>query len=169
MVDSVAKTGASEALENELASPQGGDVSSQEPSASQEAQVTHLQEALSEREVRIAQLTEALGAAERLRQEQGQRAAGLEEELRRTLGQYRTALLTAAPDVPPELVQGDNVEALGHSLASAQQVVTRIRQQLEAKVAADRIPPGAPLRSTPDLSSLSPTEKILHGLRRLGQ
>ncbi len=51
----------------------------------------------------------------------------------------------------------------------AQQVVTRIRQQLEARVAADRIPPGVPLRSTPDLSSLSSTQKVLHGLRRLGR
>ena len=168
MADSVAQADASEARENELASPQG-DVPSQEPSASPEAQLTHLQDALSEREAQIARLTEALGTAERQGQEQAQRAEGLEEELRRTLGQYRTALLTAAPDVPPELVQGDNVEALERSLASAKQVVTRIRQQLEAKVAADRIPPGAPLRSTPDLSSLSPTEKILHGLRRLGR
>ncbi|MSQ40230.1 MAG: hypothetical protein EXR55_00905 [Dehalococcoidia bacterium] len=111
----------------------------------------------------------ALGAAERQGQEQAQRAERLEEELRRTLGQYRTALLTAAPDVPPDLVQGDNVEALEGSLASAQRVVTWIRQQLEAKVAAERIPPGAPLRPSPDLSSLSPTEKILHGLRRLGR
>ena len=53
MVDSVAQAGASEARENELASPQAADIPSQEPSASPEAQVTHLQGALSEREARI--------------------------------------------------------------------------------------------------------------------
>ena len=140
----------------------------QEP-VSPEVQLQQAQRALQERDEAAARLTDALAQSQERLQEQAKSLQQTEEALRRTLGQYRTALLAASPEVPPELVQGDTAEAVESSLALAQQVVTRIKQQLEAKLAAERVPPGAPLRSAPDASSLSPTEKILYGLRRLGR
>ena len=135
---------------------------------SSEAQLQQAQQALQERDEAAVRLTGALAQAQESLQEQAKSLQQTEEALRRTLGQYRNALLSASPEVPPELVQGDTAEAVESSLAQAQQVVARIRQQMEAKLAGERVPPGAPLRSAPDASSLSPTEKILYGLRRLG-
>ena len=45
-------------------------------------------------------------------------------------------------------------------------MVERVRSQLEAQASPERVPLGAPARSAPDLSALSPQEKILLGKMR---
>jgi hypothetical protein len=79
---------------------------------------------------------------------------------------YRTSLLTAEPEIPEELVHGGTVEEIEASLALARQMVEQVRSQLEAQASQERLPFGAPMRSSPDLSVLSPQEKILLGLSR---
>ena len=68
--------------------------------------------------------------------------------------------------MPEELVRGDTPEEVETSFAAARQVVERIKQKLEAQTGAERVPAGAPARGLPDLSSLSPAEKIAYGLAR---
>ena len=77
---------------------------------------------------------------------------------------YREALLAAAPEVPEELVSGATPEEVEASLAQARQMVERIRSHIEAQLAEQRVPTGAPIRSAPDLSNLSPQEKIAYAL-----
>ena len=79
---------------------------------------------------------------------------------------YREMVLAAEPDLPPDLVCGDSVDAVDESLARARQTVAQVRQRLEQQAQALRIPPGAPARSGPDLASLSATEKIRLGLQQ---
>ncbi|MBI4234200.1 MAG: hypothetical protein HY686_07160 [Chloroflexi bacterium] len=158
----VQDTGAPDTERQEQASPEG-----EGATLSDEARLLQTQQAFQEREAEVQRLTQALAQAEERLQEQATTLQRQGEELRRTLTQYRSALLAASPEVPPELVQGESAEALERSLASSQQVVARIRQQIQARLAAERVPPGAPVRSTPDASSLSPTEKILYGLRQM--
>lgn len=79
---------------------------------------------------------------------------------------HRTSLLTAEPEIPKEMVQGATVVEIEESLARARQMVEQVRTQLEAQVAQERVPFGAPVRSAPNLSCLSPQEKILLGLTR---
>jgi hypothetical protein len=77
---------------------------------------------------------------------------------------YRGALLAASPEIPGEMVNGATPEEVDVSLDQARQMVERIRTHIEAQLAEQRVPSGAPIRSGQDLSSLSPQEKIAYGL-----
>ena len=124
-------------------------------------------------EDRLAQAearSEALAAeleAERtiLRQAQDERDA-LREQVSRAAAKYREVLLAALPEVPLELVAGQSVEEIDRSLVSARATVDVVRRQLAGRAAAERVPAGAPARGAPDLSALSPREKIALALSR---
>ena len=99
-------------------------------------------------------------------EEQETELANLREQVASAAKRYRSALLASAPEVPEELIQGETVAELDQSLVSAKQIVEKIASQLEAHVAAERVPSGAPPRRGVDLSTLSPREKILYALQR---
>ena len=88
--------------------------------------------------------------------------------MRITVGIALSALLLLAtvPEVPQELVKGETMEEVEVSLAAAREMVEGIKRRLEAKLATERIPAGAPVRAAPDLSALSPREKIALALSR---
>ena len=90
----------------------------------------------------------------------------LRHQLASATAHYREALSASAPEVPAELVTGATPEEVEASLAQAKGMVERIRSHIEAQLAEQRVPTGAPIRSAQDLSALSPTEKIAHGLAR---
>ena len=124
-----------------------------------EAQVSQMSGSLEEREASVQKLTLAL-------EERENTVSHLQEQLALATSKYRSALLSSAPEVPEELVQGQAIEEIEASMAQARQMVERIRNQLEAQVASERVPTGAPTRSAPDLSALSPQEKIAYALGR---
>ena len=88
----------------------------------------------------------------------------LKTSLSQAVSKYRSKLLEESPEVPQELVNGDTVEEVDVSFEAACKVVRRIRERLETETGAERIPAGAPARGLPDMSTLSPTEKIAYGL-----
>ncbi|HEY49585.1 MAG TPA: hypothetical protein G4O13_06025 [Dehalococcoidia bacterium] len=92
----------------------------------------------------------------------------LKESLSRTVARYRDAVLASIPGLPMELLKGETVDEIDASLELAQGIVSKVRQQLEAEAAADSVPAGAPPRTPPDLSALSPVEKIAYGMARQG-
>ncbi len=92
--------------------------------------------------------------------------AALKEHLALAVAKYRAQLLTAAPEVPEEMVAGDSVEAVDAAFSAARDLVERVRRKLESQAAQVRIPAGAPARSQADLSGLSPREKIAYALSR---
>jgi hypothetical protein len=98
----------------------------------------------------------------------------LQQEQSRTLLELKEALLRANPLIPAELLDAGSLDSLKASLQSAEQVVGRVRQRLEEEqhsaAQAWRVPAGAPVRSGVDVESLSPGEKIRHGLaQKLGR
>ena len=88
----------------------------------------------------------------------------LNESLKQAVASYKTLVIQSNPDVPDELVTGDSIEAITGSLASAKELVTKIRKGMEAEVSLARVPVGAPERTAPDLSALSPREKIQYAI-----
>jgi hypothetical protein len=130
------------------------------------AEAARLAEELADREARALEQAEGAAALRRdLETARGEAAAAraaATEETRRLAERYRDALLAAAPDVPPDLVRGESVEELDGSLAAARDVVTRVRERLEAQAAA-QIGAGSPVRGT-DAGALSPAEKIRLGV-----
>ena len=101
------------------------------------------------------------------------RIASLEEDimardglLANAIAKYRAAVIAGAPDVPEELVEGDSVEEIDRSLERAKAIIEKVRGQLQAEEAARSVPAGAPPRTPPDLSALTPAEKIAYALSR---
>jgi len=112
-----------------------------------------------ELEVKLNQLRNSL-------EEREAELGNLREQMSTATSRYRAALLSSVPEVPEELVQGDTIEELDASLASARGIVEKVAQQLGSQVASEQVPTGAPPRRPPDLSAMSPHEKILYALQR---
>ncbi len=91
---------------------------------------------------------------------------GLRQQSALAVSKYRDTLLALHTDVPATLVQGQSLEEVEGSLAAAREAVTAARQQLQEQASATRVPAGAPVWGAPDLSSLSPQQKIVLGLRQ---
>ena len=131
-----------------------------------EEQVTETAEAQAGSPAELEQLQAQLAELETQRAAYEAQVVALRGNLALAVGKYRARLLAEAPEVPEELVRGDTPEEVETSFAAASQVVERIRQQLETQISAERVPAGAPARGLPDLSALSPAEKIAYGLAR---
>jgi len=77
---------------------------------------------------------------------------------------YLSLVIEANPEVPPELITGDSIEAINDSLATAKNLVAKVRQGLETEATRLRVPAGAPARTLPDFSALSAREKIQYAI-----
>ncbi len=60
------------------------------------------------------------------------------------------------PALPAELIAGDSVDAVEASAEAARAMVTRVRTHIESQAHASAVPAGAPARSAPDVSMLTP-------------
>ena len=152
----------------------------QSQAADAEARAAHLEEAnrglqrqLGEAQGRLAALEEELAAGRAEVEAKHELVLGLEgqvQELRQALTgaaqRYRELLLASNPEVPADLVQGESIEEVEASLQEARRTVLQVRSHLESEAQAGRVPTGSPVRSGPDLSALSPQEKIRMGLSR---
>jgi predicted nucleic acid-binding Zn-ribbon protein len=160
-------------LEERLAEAQAEIERLQATAADREARAAHLEEQVAGLRRELEEARSALSTAEERAAAHQERVAGLEGELSTAREQvtlaaarYRQALLSASPEVPADMVTGESVEEVEASLAAARQTVAQIRQHLESQAQAGRVPAGAPPRQAPDLSALTPEEKIRMGLER---
>jgi septal ring factor EnvC (AmiA/AmiB activator) len=159
------------ALQDELVEAQTEVDRLQTMAADREARAAHLEETLAQLREEHSQLSASLLEAQTqlaARDEElaavRQEAEALQASLKAAAGKYRDALLASRPEVPPDLVAGETVEEVDRQLEGALRMVTQLRSHLESQAQAQRVPTGAPARRAPDLSALSPGEKIVHGL-----
>jgi hypothetical protein len=143
------ETGSPE-IEPESGGPEG------EPESVNDSAI-RLEEALSARETEIAGLKNSLDGLRT-------KSNGLSESLARAVVAYRELVLQANPDIPAELVSGNNIDEINDSLKNARALVNKVRQEIEVEASRARIPAGAPLRTAQDMASLSPREKIQRAL-----
>ena len=94
-------------------------------------------------------------------------AKGLSQKLQQDIGEavkkYRESLIKANPGIPEELLKGESITDLDASLTQAQAIVEKIKANLEGEAV---IPAGSPSRKGPDISELSPVDKIKYGLHK---
>ena len=111
-------------------------------------------------------LTELQTKAEGQTQELTTANAALES----AVGAYKDVVLKANPLLPTDMIQGLTIDEVNTSLERALNVVGHISDGLKAQqqnlADADKIPPGAPQRTGPDVSSMTTKEKINYGLRQ---
>lgn len=117
-------------------------------------------------EVRLKELEEALTQARSALEAEQLQSAELKQHLSSAVAKYRVAVLAGSPELPEEMIGGETAEAVEASVASARRLVEKIQRKLEARATLERVPTGAPVRRGPDLSALSPQEKIAYGLNR---
>jgi chromosome segregation ATPase len=77
---------------------------------------------------------------------------------------YKELAVQASPGLVAEMIQGDTIEAVNESLNAARALVERVKQKVEEENVSVRVPAGAPQRTLPDLSALSPREKIKYAM-----
>lgn len=128
------------------------------PAPTPEERIKALEGELAARDSRIQELersgTEATASAGRLG-----------ESLKQAVDSYRQLIITAHPEILPELINGSTIEALEQSLAVGKELIGKIKTNLETQAQHTRIPAGAPPRSPEDLSGLSAREKIQRGIK----
>ena len=132
----------------------------------QQGEIEGLRQQLQQRETELRRAERTAEAAQQATAQAATEAAALRQGLEAAAGSVRRLLLAAAPEVPEELVQGATPEEVERSYGTALAMVGRIKAKLEAQSQAGRLPAGAPLRRAPDLSALSPQEKIALALQR---
>jgi len=80
------------------------------------------------------------------------------------VSRYRGMVIQANPGILSELIVGDSIDSVDESLLNAKSLVGKVREGLESEVSLKRVPTGTPERRLPDLSDLSPREKIQYGI-----
>jgi len=125
--------------------------------AAKDSRISELEQAIAERDNQIAALNQSVAELE-------PRLTEVDDSLAQAVSSYRALVVKLNPSVPEELITGDSIEEINHSLAAAQALVDKVRQELEAEIAGARVPAGAPLRTPVDLSALSPQEKIQYAI-----
>jgi hypothetical protein len=87
---------------------------------------------------------------------------------RRAAERYRDLVVRTEPALPAELIAGEDIDAVDAAVSAARDIVGRVRSHIEAQAesatARARVPAGAPARSSPDLSTMTPEQKIRYGL-----
>ena len=135
------------------------------------AQKEALNSQLSARDARVSELEKAIAAKdselatlEQTIAESNDTINKLQEDLSQAIANYKALVVQSNPDVPEELIGGDTIETINSSLQSAKELVHKVRQGVEAEISSARFPAGAPERTPPDLSALSPREKIQYAI-----
>ena len=121
------------------------------------ARIGEFEQALANRDGDIATLKQSLD-------ESDEKLAEVNDSLAQTAASYKALVITSNPVVPPELITGDTIDAINESVETAKALIGKVREGLEAEVAMAKVPAGAPLRTPPDLSALSPREKIQYAI-----
>ena len=154
-----------------LPESESGEQNLSETGESGEEMVAQKDEELAEAVARISELEQALADKESEIADMKQSQAELEDRLSATSGaldeavaSYRALAIQTNPEVMEELITGDTIEAIDESLKKARSLVDKVKQGLESEVSLARVPAGAPERRSPDLSALSPREKIQYAM-----
>ena len=88
------------------------------------------------------------------------------QRAQRAAERYRDLVVRTEPALPSDLISGDDVDEIDASVTAAHGLLDLVRDRLASQFDVPPVPAGAPVRSSPDLSALSPEQKIRYGLSR---
>ena len=125
---------------------------------------TALKERILELEKTLADRNTELSTARKSVEELQEKLTAKDAGLNEAVTSYRSLVLQTNPEITEELVTGTNIAAINESLAKAKSLIGKVRQSVEKDISRTRIPIGSPGRQAPDLSTLSPREKIHYAI-----
>jgi len=162
------QSGETDSIETE--EPQGDDVQSV-GADDLEALLAQKDEELARVNTRVVELEGAvlgrdsdIASLQQFMVELEEKLAATNDSLVEAVTSYREMIVQANPDIVEELISGDTIGLLNESLEKARSLIGRVRQGLETEIALARVPAGSPERRPPDLSALSPREKIQYAI-----
>lgn len=129
-----------------------------------ESRLAELEGLLAQKDEALTKANGRIGELEQAVAESDGKLTTISDSLAEAVVGYRALVVESHPEVIEELITGDSVESINESLREAQALVGKVRQGLEAEITLARVPAGAPERTSPDLSALSPREKIQYAL-----
>ncbi len=121
------------------------------------ARIIELEQTVANLDSEVATLKQTIAESE-------EKLTSVNHSLTEAVASYKAMVVQANPQVFEELITGDTIEAINESLEKAKTLVSRVRQGLETEITAGKVPAGAPIRTAPDLSALSPREKINYAI-----
>jgi hypothetical protein len=113
---------------------------------------------------KLAELETALGEARQSLTARAVDCDRLKASLDDAVSAYRKLAVSTSPLYSDDMISGSSVEEIDASIKKVNGLVKKMRSSLEAELKDLTVPAGAPERSTPDLSGLSPREKIKQGI-----
>ena len=125
--------------------------------AGKESLVSELETAVSEKDSEITTLKQTVA-------DDNRKFEALNESLSQAATAYKTLVVKASPGVIEELITGNTITEINQSLENAKTLISKVRGGIEQEIASGKVPAGAPQRILPDLSALSPREKIQYAI-----
>lgn len=78
--------------------------------------------------------------------------------------EYRKLAVSSNPIFNPEMLAGNSISEINAAMTRVTDLAAKVRSRIEADIKAISVPAGAPERSGPDISGLSPREKIKYAV-----
>jgi chromosome segregation ATPase len=151
--------------------PEAEEVGVEEEATGLESLLARRTEELANANARLEELEEAIagrdGEIASLKQDKDEvedRLSTLNSLLAEAVASYKAMVVQANPEVIEDLISGDTIESVNESLDRAKALVSKVKQGVEAEISLAKVPAGAPERTPPDLSALSPREKIQYAI-----
>ena len=124
----------------------------------------HLEQKVAEFEQIVAEKESEITALKKSEGELKEKLSAISKSLTEAVVSYKDRVVQMNPGITEELISGDTIEAVDKSLEKAISLIGRVKKSVEKEISHIRVPAGAPGRQTPDLSTLSPREKIQYAI-----
>ena len=121
------------------------------------SRITELDKVLSDRDTELTAVKKSVGELQ-------EKLSNTGTALTEAVAGYRALVLQTNPGVAGELIGSESISVINESLAKAKSLIGKVRQSVEKDIARTRVPIGSPGRQAPDLSALSPREKIHYAI-----
>ena len=154
--------------------PEVEELEAQEEATELESLVAQKDEELAKSNARLIELErvvagkdDEISTLKQTTEELETRLTALNNSLSEAVAGYKAVVVRANPEVIEELISGDTIESINESLDRAKDLVSKVRHGVETEISLAKVPAGAPERTSPDLSALSPREKIQYAIGKI--
>jgi len=129
---------------------------------------TTLEEAMAGKDARLAELETALSEAKQGSEASTAELAAVKEARDQAVSKYLGMAKAANPQVPGDMITGETIEEIDATVEKGKGLVAAVKETLESKTAAAKVPAGAPTRGAISLEGMSPKDKIAAGIQQKG-
>jgi len=133
-----------------------------------ETEVSTIQGELTEKVSLIDSQAQDLATLQEAQSQHEAKVEDLSATLAHAIGKYQVLAAAQVPQAPAGMITGATIADIDAAVETAKSLVESVRGSLEESAVAV-VPVGAPERSGPDLSSMTPKEKIQYAIKAEGE